>query len=90
MGKVLNNLNKQKENLEEEVFQISEEEDFDKDHDTEIKERMVPLLNRITPHEITDEIRFNIDNWKITMEELKTTINTTNQAKQTSILETIL
>ena len=63
------------------VFQISEEEEelFDDQHENNIKERMIPLLNRIIPLEITEEGRFNEENSKITMEELVTTIKSTKQ-----------
>ena len=65
----------------EEGVQISEEEEeqFDKNHEDLIRERMAPLIDRIIPFETTDENHFNGINSKITIEEIQKIIKETKQ-----------
>ena len=52
-----------------------EKENFNENHENYIKKRMIPLVHRTVPYEITDETRFNNLNPKLTIEELTTTNN---------------
>ena len=63
------------------VFKITEEdeENFDEQHELTIKDRMIPLIHRTYPFEITDVERFNEHNLKFTIEELQEAIKHTKQ-----------
>ena len=63
---------------------VSEEENqfFDEDHENEIKDRLVPMINGTVPIDYIDLTRFDNDNPKITKDELINAIKKQNREFQ--------